>query len=74
MAVFIKFTIVTSMRPVIDYLDAVTFSSTGNDLFALFISVWLPRLRAVCYCTPRSGMFSCRCGGTLNPVGPPKIH
>lgn len=63
------------MRPVIDYLDTVAFSSTGNDLFALLISVvWLPRLWAVCSCTPRSDMFSCRCGGTLNSVGPLEVH
>lgn len=63
------------MRPVIDYLDTVRFSSTGNDLFALFMSVvWLPRLCAMCSCTPCSDMFICRCGGTLNPVGPPEVH
>lgn len=63
------------MRPVIDYLDTIVFSSRGNDLFALFISVvWLSQLCAVCYCTSHSGMFSCRCWSTLNPVGPPEVH
>lgn len=74
-AVFIKFTVITSLRPVIDYLATIAFSFTGNDLFALFISVvWLSWLCTVCYCTPRSGMFTCRCWATLNPVGPPEVH
>lgn len=75
MAIFIKFPAITSMRSVIDYLDTIVFSSTGTDLFALFISVvWLSQLCIVCCCTPRSGMFSCRYWGTLDPVGPPEVH
>lgn len=48
MAVFIKFSVITSMRPVMDFLDSIAFSSTWNDFIALFISVvWLSRVCAV---------------------------